>query len=370
MSDAATSEAVRPAIAQSRDTRASQARRERRRLFLRYGMIALGALALIVGGIEYWLSGGRYVSTEDAYVQANVLNVTTDVSGLVDQIDVHEGQTVQKGQVLFQLDPTQFVLAVDQAQANLAQTVLQLNSLKADYITAQRQVSAQQARVESDQATYDRYAALVAKGAVTREQYDNAKYQMAADRAALGANQAAATSALARLGTKADAPVESMPAYKLAEARLADAQRDYRHSIVRASFDGVVTQVPKLQPGQYLGAGTPAFGLVDTHDMWVEAEPKETSLTYARDGDPATIDIDSYPGRVWHGVLQSEAPATDQEFAVLPAQNSSGNWVKVVQRVPLRVTIQPDPNQPPLSAGMSAEVSIDTHHTRTIGDLF
>ena len=174
---------------------------------------------------------------------------------------------------------------------------------------------------------------------MTRQQYDDAKYKLAADQAALGANQASATSALARLGAKADAPVELMPAYKLAAARLGDAQRDYRHSIVHASFAGIVTQVNKLQPGQYLAAGTPAFGLVDTQNMWVEAEPKETALTYAQAGQPASISIDSYPGQVWHGYLQSEAPATDQEFAVLPAQNSSGNWVKVVQRVPLRVAI-------------------------------
>ena len=344
--------------------------RERRRLALRYGLIALGALALLVGGLSYWLSGGRYIETEDAYVQANVLNVTTDVSGLVDQIYVREGQAVKAGQVLFRLDPTQFQLAVDQAQANLEQTVLQLNSLKADYLTAERQVAAQQARVESDQATYQRYADLITRNAVTREQYDDAKYKLAADQAALGANQASAAAALARLGTKADAPVETMPAYKQAAARLAEAQRDYRHSIVRASFAGVVTQVDKLQPGQYLAAGTPAFGLVDTHNMWVAAEPKETALTYAREGQAATIHVDSYPGHVWHGYLQSESRATDQEFAVLPAQNSSGNWVKVVQRVPLRVAIKYDQNQPPLSAGMSVEVSIDTHHRRTLADLF
>jgi membrane fusion protein (multidrug efflux system) len=344
--------------------------RERRRLTIRYGLIALGALVLIVGGITYWLSGGRYIETEDAYVQANVLNVTTDVSGLVDEIYVHEGQIVEKGQVLFRLDPSQFQLAVDQAQANLDQAMLQLNSLKADYLTAQQQVVAQQARVEEDRATFDRYAALVSHNAVTRQRYDDAKYKLAADQASLGANQASAASALARLGAKADAPVESMPAYKQAAARLADAQRDYRHSIVRASFAGVVTQVNKLQPGQYLAAGMPAFGLVDTQKMWVEAEPKETALTYARAGEPASISIDSYPGHVWHGYLQSEAPATDQEFAVLPAQNSSGNWVKVVQRVPVRVAIHYDPNQPALSAGMSAEVSIDTRHQRTLADLF
>lgn len=364
--DVGTSEAVQF----PRELSVSRARHERQRLKLRFGLIGLGAAVLIAGGLEYWLSGGRYVTTDDAYVQANVLNVSTDVSGLVDQVLVHEGQRVTRGQVLFRLDPTQFQLAVDQAQANLAQTVLQLKSLQADYVTAERQIAAQQSQVDADQATYQRYAALVAHNGVTRQQYDDARYKLAADQASVGARQAEATAALARLGGNADTPVESMPAYKQAEARLGDAERDYHHSIVRASFNGVVTQVDKLQPGQYLAAGTPAFGLVDTQDMWIAAEPKEDDLTYARAGEPATISIDAYPGHVWHGVLQSEAPATDQEFAVLPAQNSSGNWVKVVQRVPLRVAIQSGPNDPPLSAGMSAEVSIDTHHTRSLADLF
>jgi len=161
-----------------------------------------------------------------------------------------------------------------------------------------------------------------------------------------------------------------MPSYQQAQSQLAEAQREYDHSIVRAPFAGVVTQVNKLQPGQFLGAGTAAFGLVQTSDIWVAAEPKETSLTYVRPGQAATVTVDAYPGETWHGTVQSVAVATDQEFSVLPAQNSSGNWVKVVQRVPVRVDIKPDPNQPPLSAGMSAEVAIDTHHGRTLGDLF
>ncbi|HEX4173523.1 MAG TPA: HlyD family secretion protein [Acetobacteraceae bacterium] len=371
MADATTTDKLPESGSRQRDiARSGFIRRERRRLALRYGLIGFGAILLIVGGLIYWLSGGRYVTTEDAYVQANVLNVTTDVSGLVDQIMVREGETVQQGQVLFRLDPTEFQIAIDQAQANLGQTELQLRSLQADYVTAEKQAAAQQAKVDADQATFDRYAELVKQNAVARQQYDDAKYQLAADQAAFGASQAGARSALARLGSKADAPIETMPAYKLAAAKLADAQRAYRHSVVRAAFAGQVTQVNKLQPGQYLAAGTPAFGLVDTQHMWIAAEPKETALTYARPGQPATITIDTYPNHVWHGALESRAPATDQEFALLPAQNSSGNWVKVVQRVPLRVAIQSGPGDPPLSAGMSAEVSIDTHHERSLGDLF
>ncbi|HSU04339.1 MAG TPA: HlyD family secretion protein [Acetobacteraceae bacterium] len=342
----------------------------RPRLRLRFLLIGLGVIVLIVGALWYWLSGGRYVQTSDAYVQADVLDVSTDVSGIVSAIPVHEGQHVTANQVLFRLDPSKFQIAVDNARANLAQIGLNLNSLKADYIAAQRQVAAQAAAVQADQATYDRYAILVKQNAIPQQQYDNAKYKLAGDQAALGAASAQMNAALAKLGGNADMPVSEMPAYKQAAAQLAEAQREADHAVVRAPFNGLVTQVSKLQLGQFLQAGTAAFGLVSSDDMWIEAQPKETNLTHARAGDPATVTIDAYPGHSWKGIVQSIAPATDQEFSVLPAQNSSGNWVKVVQRLPVRVKIVQQPDDPPLSAGMSAEVSIDTHHQRHLSDLF
>jgi len=342
----------------------------RSRKMLRYGLFALGAAVLIIGGLWYYLSGGRYVSTEDSSLQANVLAVSTDVSGIVDQIPVHEGEHVATGQVLFRLDPDKFRIALDGARANLAQTEISLRSLKADYLRAQRQKAAQVAVVQADPANYNRYAALVKPGGVTQQQFDDAKYKLEADQADVGAGDAAVTAALARLAGNADTPIEQMPAYKQAAAQLAEAQREFNHSIVRAPFNGVVTQVSKLQPGQFMPAGTAAFGLVGTDEVWVAAEPKETELTNVRAGQSATVTVDAYPGHVWQGTVQSVAPATDQEFAVLPAQNSSGNWVKVAQRVPVRVDIHQGPNDPPLSAGMSAEASIDTHHHRTLADLF
>ncbi len=341
-----------------------------RRKLVRYGLFAFGAIVLVVAGLYYWLSGGQYVETTDAYVQGNVLTVSTDVGGIVADIPVKEGQHVTQGQLLFRLDPLKFQLAVNQAQANVAQTKLNLESLKADYEQAVRQLAAKQAVVSADQATYDRYAALVKQEAVTRQQYDDAKYKLAQDQAAVGGAEAAVKAALAKLGGDAALPVEQMPAYLQAEAQLGEAQRELAHSLVRAPFDGEVTQVSKLQPGQFLPAGTAAFGLVATDGMWVAAQPKETKLTYVRPGQPVTISIDSYPGTTWHGTVQSVAPATDSEFSVLPAENSSGNWVKVVQRVPVRVTLQQAAGEPALSAGMSAEISIDTGHKRHLSDLF
>jgi len=370
-------EAPRPAVDQRSATarreperRTQAATRRRPRRALRYSLFSLGAAVLIIGGLWYYLTGGRYVTTDDAYVQANMLTVSTDVSGIVDQIPVHEGERVAKGQVLFRLDPDKFQIALDNARADLDQTVLTLQSLKADYLRAERQAAAEQAIVQNDQDNYNRYAMLVKRGAVTQQEFDDARSKLAEDQATLGGNQANVKSVLARLGGAADKPIAQMPAYQQAQARMAEAEREYRHSIVRAPFAGVVTQVNKLQPGEFLAAGTAAFGLVETSDMWVAAEPKETALTYARPGQAVTVTVDTYPGDTWHGTVESIARATDQEFSVLPAQNSSGNWVKVVQRVPVRIDIRPDPHQPPLSAGMSAEVSIDTHHRRTFADLF
>ena len=342
----------------------------RRRRLVRYVLMLGAALILVVGGFWYWLNGGRYIDADDAYMQANVLAVATDVSGIVGEIPVREGQQVKVGDVLFKLDPLEFQLAVDQAKAAGEQARLDLEGLKADYQQQLRMQAAQQAQVQSDQATFTRYADLVRTRAVPVQQYDDARYKLQADQARLGSNEAQARAALARLNGNPGLPLSAFPAYQTAEAKLGEAKRELDHAVVRAPFDGIVTQVSKLQIGQYLPAGTAAFGLVGDDEFWVAVQPKETELAHAKAGDSATITVDAYPAYTWHGVVESIAPATDQQFALLPAQNSSGNWVKVVQRVPLRVTLEPLKGAPPLSAGMSAVVSIDTHHERKLSDLF
>lgn len=342
----------------------------RSRRLLRYVLMLGAALLILVVGGWYWLTGGRYISTDDAYVQANAQVLATDVSGIVSAIPVHDGEQVKAGQILFRLDPLKFQLAVDEARAGLEQARLDIDGLKADYTRALAAEAAQVAQVQGDRATFDRYAALVKTHAATQQQYDDARFKLLGDEAQLGSAQAQVKAALAKLGGNADLPDTAMPAYKTAQAKLGEAEREMSHAVVRAPYDGIVTQVPKLQIGQFLPAGTAAFGLVGANDFWVAAEPKETQLTHARAGDPATVTIDAFPGVTWHGELASIAPATDQQFAILPAQNSSGNWVKVVQRVPVRITLKPIPGAPPLSSGMSADVTIDTGHTRSLSDLF
>nr|WP_294529092.1 HlyD family secretion protein [uncultured Rhodopila sp.] len=345
-------------------------RRRSRKQLLRWGLMAGGVLAVIVGGGTYWLTGGRWVDTDDAYVQADSMTMSTDVSGIVASIPVHEGEAVGKGQILFTLDPQKFQIALDTARADLAQVRLNIESMKADYQAALRDTAAKQQQVNADQATFDRYLALVKQRAVTQQETDDAGYKLAADQQAVRASESQARAQLAKLSGNPDIAVEDTPAFKQAQARLAEADREMNHSVVRAPYDGIVTQVNKLQPGMYLGASTAAFGLVSTDHVWVEAEPKETQLTYAKAGDRVDVSFDLYPGRTWNGTVQSVAPATDQNFSLLPAENSSGNWVKVVQRIPIRVQVDLKPGDPPLRAGMSAEIDIDTGHVRTLSDLF
>jgi len=341
-----------------------------RKKLIRWGLMAGGVLAVVIGGGAYWLSSGRWVDTDDAYVQADSMTLSTDVSGIVASIPVHEGEAVTKGQILFTLDPQKFQIALDNARANLAQMRLNIEAAKADYQAALRDTGAKQQQVNADQSTYDRYASLVREHAVTQQQTDDARYKLAADQQAVSASESQARALLAKLDGNPNIAVEDMPSFKQAQAQLAEAEREMNHAVVRAPYDGIVTQVNKLQIGMYLGASTAAFGLVSTDHVWVEAQPKETQLTYAKNGDPVDVSFDIYPGRTWQGTVQSVAPATDQNFSLLPAENSSGNWVKVVQRIPVRVELDMKPGDPPLRAGMSADIDIDTGHVRTLSDLF
>ena len=339
----------------------------RRKRFL---LMVVVPIAVAVAGAILYVTGGRYVSTDDAYVHAAKLMVSTDVSGIVSSVDVHEGETVKAGDVLFRIDPKQFQIALDNAKANLEQTALSIRAMKQDYARMQNDVAAERAQVQLDQTTFDRNAALLRSATVSQSSYDQARYTLDADQAKLKALQDQAAVQLARLGGNAEIPVEQHPQYLQAKAQVDEAQRQLNHTVVRAPFDGVVTQVDALQPGTYLVSQTAALtnagaiGLVGTNDIWVDANMKETDLTHVRSGDHVKVYVDTYPGHVWSGTVQSIAPAAGSEFSILPAQNSSGNWVKVVQRIPVRVAIDKSQCDRPLRAGMSAVISIDTGKRR------
>jgi membrane fusion protein (multidrug efflux system) len=341
-----------------------------RRRWLRPVLFALLPLVLIAGAAWYVL-GGAVMTTDDAYVDAQKVGISTDVSGIVQDVDVTDNELVKAGQVLYRLDPRQFQIALDNAKANLAQTGLTIDAMKADYLRMLQDIKAQQSQVELDQVTYDRNAALLKSAATPKATFDQSNATLQTDKAKLASLEQQAKVQLARLAGSADIPTDQHPQYRQAQAQVDEAQRQLDHATVKAPFAGIVTSVPSIAPGKYLQASTTAFYLVDTDTVWVTANPKETELTYVRVGQAVTVTVDTYPGVQWHGTVVSVSPAAAQEFSLLPAQNTSGNWVKVVQRVPMRVRVDTsDKNLPPLRAGMSVEAAVDTGHARGLPHWF
>jgi membrane fusion protein, multidrug efflux system len=339
-------------------------RRLSRRDRIRWGLFALLPAVLLAAGY-YYVTGGQVMSTDDAYVQAEKVGISTDVSGIVQDVAVKDNQKVEAGQVLYRLDPRQFQIALDNAKANLAQVAMSIEAMKQDYRRMLSDTAAQQAQVDLDQTNYDRNAMLLKTATISQAVFDQARYTLENDKAKLAALQQQTKVQLAKLGGDPDIAATDHPQYRQAQAQVDEAQRQLDHTIVTAPFAGIVTNVPAIAPGKYLAASTTAFFLVDTDHVWVDATPKETELTYVRPGQPVTVTVDMYPDHEWHGVVESVSPAAAQEFSLLPAQNTSGNWVKVVQRVPMRVRLDTsDKNLPPLRAGMSVEVDVDTGHAR------
>jgi membrane fusion protein, multidrug efflux system len=342
------------------------------RRVLMFGGIAIVAAIAVVS----YFMGGRYVTTDDSYVQAAKLMVSTDVSGLVKDVDVKEGDSVKKGQVLFRIDPEPFRIAVQNAKAKLAQTRLDIESMKQDYSRMLSDISAQRAEVSLDQRNFDRYAQLAKANAIAPATYDQSRLTLQSAKDKLSSLQETANTQLAKLGGNIDIPDDQQPQYLQAQADLNEAQRQRDHATVRAPFDGVVAEVDSLQPGTLVISAMSAFsttsavGIVNTRDVWVEAHMKETDLTHMHQGQSVDISIDTYPGHTWHGHIEAVGAATGSAFSVLPSENASGNWVKVTQRIPVKIAIDREPGDPELRAGMSAEVSIDTGHRRWWRMLF
>jgi len=344
----------------------------RLRRFLMIG----GAMILAVVALGLYLLGGRVYGTDDAYVHAAKLMVTTDVSGLVKTVDVREGQHVKKGQVLFTIDPHPFEIAVANARAALAQAGLDVESQEATYQGLVAQVAAQQAQVHLAQTTFQRDLALAKANAIAPIALDQARSTLASAQATLASLQQNAQTQLDKLLGNPSLPVDEAPSYKQAKAALDEAQRQLNHSVVRAPFEGDVTEVDALQPGTLVISAlssfstTSAVGLVSTTNLWIDANMKETDLTYVKRGDPVSVSVDTYPGHEWTCHVAAISRASESAFSALPSENASSNWVKVVQRIPVRVNCDLKPSDPPLRSGMSAIVSIDTGHRRWYRLLF
>ena len=342
---------------------------KRRRRLLRWGLFLLLPLVLLVGAYFY-LGSSRYVSTDDAMVEADQVGLSTDVSGLVKQIDVHDNENVKASQPLFALDPLPFQLKLDQAQAQLKIDRDTLDALKANYQNLQAEIVQAHDQIIYDQQQYDRAVTLAREQFAPQTALDQAWLNLRTAKQKLASLQAQLAATVANLDGDPKLPIGQYSQYRQALAQRDEDARELRDTVVRAPFNGAVTNVPSLEPGMYLPASTTSFYLVRTSRVWVEAQPKETELTYLRPGQPATVTVDAYPGRTWRGAVASIAPASQSQFSLLPAEDTSGNWVKVVQRIPLRVQVDAKPGQPVLRSGMSAEVEVDTGRVHGVPHMF
>jgi membrane fusion protein (multidrug efflux system) len=340
--------------------------RARLRLIL---LVIVPLLALIVA-LAIYLAGGRYISTDNAYVGAEKVLVTPDISGKIGAIMVKEGQHVAAGDTLFEIDPTPFRLARAQAQGKLDGVRTDFNNLKSNLKSLDRLVELARQNVELKQRDIERKTTLVARSSGSQADLDAARSATvtAELQAQLAAQQQAST--LNALLGNPDLPIEQYPPYQQAKAVLDQAERDLDHTLLKASIAGTATQVDNIQLGRFVTAGTPVLSIIDDAAPWVDANPKETDITDLRLGQKVAINVDAFPDRSFRGTVTSISPGTGAQFAILPPQNAIGNWVKVVQRLPVRISFDPGQDAALLRAGMSATVDIDTGHSRSLAALF
>jgi len=327
-------------------------------------MLGGPALAAIVVACFY-LTGGRYESTDDAYVQVASVAVSSNVAGRVLEVDVHDNQAVHRGETLFRLDDAPFRIAVEEAEAQLASARLQVDSLKASYRQHQAQLASARETLKYQTHETDRQKRLLTAGISSQLQVDRAVHALEGARSELAAAEQAANAVVANLGGNPNIEVDRHPTVQHAQAALDRAKLNLSYTVIEASTDGIVTRVEQLQAGTYITASTPVFALVVANDTWVEANFKENQLAHMRVGQQVEVHVDSYPGKTFVGTVASVSPGTGSQFSLLPAENATGNWVKVVQRLPVRIELKNvDPAEYPLHGGLSATVNVDTQYQR------
>lgn len=313
-------------------------------------------LLLAVGGAWFWLNSGRYVSTDNAYVQQDMVQVAPEVNGVVSEVFVRENQFVRAGDLLFRIDPRPFRIALAEAEARIAAAEVEVSQLSTRYAGTAADIQGAEANLEFTQRQLDRYEALLERGFTTRARYDQALHDVQEARERLA--NARAASATARSALRGGG-TGSEPAVQAARVAREQALLNLARTEVRAPSDGYVSQTDRLQAGATVVTGVPVVTLVRRDTTFVEANYKETDLAEMVVGQPAEVELDAYPGVKVHGRVASIGAGTGSQFALIPAQNASGNWVKVTQRVPVRIAIEGDPGRP-LIAGLSAEVTVDT----------
>jgi membrane fusion protein (multidrug efflux system) len=340
------------------------------RRYRRLLLLVVLPLVAMIAGLAFYLNGGRYVTTDDAYVGAQKILITPDISGKIISVAVKEGQQVSPGDTLFQIDPVPFQLAVAQARAKLDDTKSSHDNFVDNVKLYDQTIGIVNAGIALKQRDVDRKTALAKSNFGSQLDLDNSATALVTAQAQLQLVRQQRSTALNQLLGDPDLPLEQFPAYMQAKAALDDAQRNLDLTTVRAPMAGVATQVEQIQLGRFIAAGTPVFSIIDIANPWVDANPKESDFTYVAVGQPVTIDVDAFPDHVFKGTVGSLSPGTGAQFAILPPQNATGNFVKVVQRVPVRIYFDSnDKYVRKLKSGMSAYTSIDTGHRRSLASL-
>ncbi len=320
-------------------------------------------LIAVCAGLYVYAAGGREVETDNAYVKANIVAISAAVTGRVIGVSVQDNQTVDKGAVLFRLDPEPYQIAIDGARAQMEVVRSDAQQLRAEYRSTLQDAAEARSRIEFLTRQFERQEYLKEKGMTRGDTYDEARHNVEAARRRLESIHEKSNRVLAALQGNPDLPAERLPRYMEARAAYDAAMLDLRRAEVKAPVAGVVSNM-KLQVGEFVEKGAPVFSLIESGPLWIEANYKETQLTYMQPGQPAVVVADAYPDHAWPASVEAIAPATGAEFAVLPPQNATGNWVKVVQRVPVRIKVGQPPGQPQLRAGMTVTVAVDTGRPR------
>src|SRR3954464_4349210 len=326
-------------------------------------MLAVPIVVALFGAAVY-LAEEPYVSTDDAFVRAAKVTVNARVAGQAVAIAVHDNQRVRQGQVLFRIDPEPYQIAVDLAEARLGSARLQIDSLKATYRQQQAELQSARDSAAFDEREYDRKKALVASDFTPRAVYERAETNLKVARQHISSIEQQIASTVVALNGDPDIDIGRHPTVRAARAQLDPAGLDLSYATVRAPDDGIVAKVDDLQVGGFVNAGAPVFSLLSTRRVWIEANFRETGLTHMRPGQEATIDVDAYPDRKFNAHIVSMSPGTGSDFSLLPPENATGNWVKVVQRLPVRLELDDlNPNRP-LFSGISVTARVDTGYRR------
>ena len=332
-------------------------------------MLTLPA-ALVAGGAWFWATGGRFQETENANVQQAKVTIASEIAGRIIEVKVADNASVKAGDVLFVVEPEPYRIALAQADAALEAARLNVEQLRAAYSQATTQMHAQEGEGAYLKALLERQSELAGKGFSAKASLDESRqeWQRAEDKRLAAAETVA--SARAALGGNPGIATDKHPTVLAAQATRDKAAYALSQTTVRAPADGIVSQASSFRVGQFVGAGTSAFSLVETGDTWIAANFKETQLTNMRAGQEAEIVLDTYPDRVFHARIEAIGAGTGAEFSLLPAQNATGNWVKVTQRIPVRLKLDDAAAEMALRTGMSATVSVDTGVSRGFGGLF